>query len=69
MTKRIVYLGLIALTCYAAAMAQECNWSLMPKAGMTVATLAGEDAEYLLQWSCLVILCCLLDANGKLAGA
>ena len=46
MTKRIVYLGLIALTCYAAAMAQECNWSLMPKAGMTVATLAGEDAEY-----------------------
>jgi len=46
MTKRIVYLGLIALTCYAAAMAQESNWTLTPKAGMTVSTLAGEDAEY-----------------------
>ncbi len=46
MTKRIVYLGLIALTCYAAAMAQECNWSLMPKAGMTVATMVGEDAKF-----------------------
>ena len=26
--------------------AQESRWTLMPKAGMTVATLAGEDAEY-----------------------
>ena len=29
-----------------AATAQESNWTLTPKAGMTVATLAGEDAEY-----------------------
>ena len=29
-----------------AMMAQESKWTLMPKAGMTVSTLAGEDAEY-----------------------
>ena len=29
-----------------AATAQESNWTLTPKAGMTVSTLAGEDAEY-----------------------
>ena len=36
----------MALTCTSAEMAQENKWSLTPKAGMTVATLAGEDAEY-----------------------
>ena len=29
-----------------AATAQESNWTLMPKAGMTVATLVGEDAKF-----------------------
>ena len=46
MTKCIIILVLLTLSCSVSLMAQESNWTLTPKAGMTVATLAGEDAEY-----------------------
>ena len=39
-------LGILMMLPLVAATAQESKWSVMPKAGMTVATLAGEDAEY-----------------------
>ena len=38
--------SLLMLLTSVAMMAQESKWTLMPKAGMTVSTLAGEDAEY-----------------------
>ncbi len=44
MRKTIV--SLLMMLPLVTVVAQESNWTLMPKAGMTVATLAGEDAEY-----------------------
>ncbi len=38
--------SLLMLLTSVAMTAQESNWTLTPKAGMTVSTLAGEDAEY-----------------------
>ena len=38
--------SLLMLLTSVAMTAQESKWSVTPKAGMTVATLAGEDAEY-----------------------
>ena len=55
----------MALTCTSAVMAQENKWSLTPKAGMTVATLAGEDAEYCSNGVVLsfFVVCWMLMAN------
>lgn len=46
MTKRIIIIVFLTLTCSVTLMSQESKYTLMPKAGMTVSTLAGEDAEY-----------------------
>ena len=44
MRKAIV--SLLMMLPLVTVVAQESKWTLMPKAGMTVSTLAGEDAEY-----------------------
>ena len=45
MTKRIIIIVFLTLTCSVTLMSQESKYTLMPKAGMTVSTLAGEDAR------------------------